>query len=102
MPNLDSLEKILINKITVFSSLFILFALATANLIGTNVLATRGFDLSNVESKTFAFEKENHELQVKIEESTQLVSMEKTAVSRGFTRANAIVFVSTPPATAMR
>ena len=76
--------------------------LAAANLIGTNALATRGFDLSTVEIKTLALEKENHELQVKIEESTQLKTFEKNALSQGFIRARDIVFMPTPPATAMR
>ena len=102
MPNLDSLEKLVVNKITLVISLVALFAVATANLVGTNVLATKGFDLSTVEQKTLALEKENHDLQVKIEESTQLKTLESTATSNGFVRTSAIVFMPTPPATAMR
>ncbi len=102
MPNLESLEKIIVNKITLGVSLVVLFLLAAANLIGTNALATRGFDVSAVETKTLALEKENHDLQVKIEESTQLKSFEQSAVSSGFIRTHDIVFMPTPPATAMR
>ena len=102
MPNLDSLEKLINNKITLGVSLVVLFLLAAANLVGTNALATQGFAISEVETKTLAFEKENHELQVKIEESTQLKSLEKTAQNSGFIRSRDIVFMPTPPATAMR
>lgn len=102
MPNLDSLENILVNKITAGISVFVLLVLAGYNLVGTNVLATRGFDLMTVEQKTIALEKENRQLQVKIDESSRLQSLEDVASLLGYSRASNIVMLPTPATTAMR
>ncbi|HEX9008070.1 MAG TPA: hypothetical protein VF837_02310 [Patescibacteria group bacterium] len=102
MPNLDSLEKLLNNKITVGLSVGALLILAAANLVGTNALATQGYTVANMETKTLALEKENRDLQVKIEESTQLQALQNNAQSNGYVMDHDIVFMPTPPATAMR
>lgn len=93
MPNYDSQKK-LISYHSVFAITgVVLFGLAAINLIGTNILSTQGFAVSESETKTLQLEKENQKLSVKIEEATTLTSLEKLAENRGFIRSKSIVFV---------
>lgn len=102
MPNLDSLEKIINSRLTYLVSLSTLGVLIALNLIGTNALATQGFAVNDIEMKTLAVESENKELKIKIEELANLKQMSSIAQERGFYRARDIVFMPTPPATALR
>lgn len=83
-------------------SFIALFTLVGFNLVGTNALATQGIAVNDVELRTLQLEKENRELQVTVEEVSNLKVMSQTALDQGFTRAHDIVFMPTPPATAMR
>ena len=67
--------------------------LAAINLIGTNILSTQGYVVSELETKTMALEKENQQLSVKIEEATTLSSLQELALQRGYIRSKSIVFV---------
>lgn len=102
MQNLDSLEKIISNRLTIGITIFSLFAIAITNLIGTNMLATRGFDLAEIETKTLNLEKENRQIQVSIDEKSQFSKLEEVATSKGYHQLNDIVFMPTPATTAMR
>ncbi|HBC44607.1 MAG: hypothetical protein UX08_C0001G0040 [Candidatus Collierbacteria bacterium GW2011_GWB1_45_35] len=102
MPNLDSLKK-LINYHFVFITTAVLFVgLTVINLVGTNILATQGFAVSESDSKTFMLEKENQRLSVKIEESVRLSDLEEKAKQSGFIRSKSIVYLPTPPTFASR
>lgn len=102
MPNLGSLKK-LINYKTAFTLTAVAFiGLAAINLVGTNALSTEGFAVSEAETKTLRLEKENQLISVKIEESSQLKTIEELAESRGFIRSKNIVFVPTAPTYAQR
>jgi hypothetical protein len=102
VPNLESLKK-LINYKTAFFITAVFFAgSAAVNLVGTNALATEGAAVSEVEAQTINLAKENQNLSVKIEETTQLKNIEALAESRGYVRSNSIVFVPTPPTFASR
>lgn len=102
VQNSDWLEKLLTNKPIFLISVSLLVVLAGLNLIGTNALATQGVAVNDLETKTLSLEKENHELQVKVEETANLQIMSQLAHSQGFGQASDIVFMPTPPATAMR
>lgn len=102
MPSLDSLKK-LFNYRNIFAvTVFLLVSLTIINLICTNVLATRGFAVSEAETKTLKLEKENRRLSVKIEESVNLSGLEAMAKQNGFISSQNIVFVPTPPTFASR
>lgn len=102
MPNLGSLKK-LINFRAAYTLTAVAFiCLATINLIGTNVLATEGIAVSEAETKTLKLEKENQIISVRIEEASQLKTIEALAENRGFERSKNIVFVPTPPTFAER
>lgn len=102
MPNLESLKK-LINYKTAFTITTVVFiGLAAINLVGTNALATEGIAVSVAETKTLSLEKENQIISVRIEEASQLKSIEALAENRGFQRSKNIVFVPTPPTFAQR
>lgn len=102
MQNLDSLENIINNKLTVGITILALVGVALTNLVGTNMLATRGFDLTNIETKTLSLEKENRQIQVSIDENSQFSKLENSAISSGYHQLNDIVFMPTPATTAMR
>ena len=102
MPNLDLLEKILNHNLTYGISLCLLGTLVVMNLLGTNTLATQGFAVNELEIKTMALESENKQLKVKIEEVSNLQKMSALAKNTGFVRARDIVFMPTPPTTALR
>ncbi|KKT29411.1 MAG: hypothetical protein UW16_C0029G0004 [Microgenomates group bacterium GW2011_GWC1_44_10] len=93
MPNCDSQKKLFSYKTVLIFSGVILFGLAAINLVGTNVLSTQGFAVSESETETLKLEKENQKLSVMIEESTTLSSLERQAEDRGFIRSKSIVFV---------
>ena len=76
--------------------------LAVMNLIGTNILSTQGFAVSEAETHTLKLEKENQQLSVKIEEAVRLGGLEDTARQNGFIRSKSIVFVPSPPTFASR
>lgn len=71
----------------------ILATLAAINLVGTNMLSTQGYAVSELETKTLSLEKENQKLSVKIEEATTLAALQELALQSGFTRSKNIVFV---------
>jgi len=102
VPNLDSLERILNNKLTYGISFAALGVLIAINLIGTNALATQGFAVNDLEIKTLELESENEQLKVKIEEIANLKETSALAKTRGFLKARDIVFMPTPPTTALR
>ena len=102
MPNLDLLEKLLDNKLTYGISLSVLGILVALNLIGTNTLATQGFAVNDLELKTISLEEDNRIIRVKIEEQANLRVMSSLAEDRGFIDARNIVFMPTPPTTALR
>ena len=102
VPNLDLLEKINQIKLLPVATGMVLVSLIAANLIGTNVLATEGFAMNDVEQRIISLEKENHEMRVKIEESVNLKTIEKLAQSQGYFNAKNIVFTSIPSTTALR
>jgi len=83
-------------------SLFSLVVLVILNLIGTNVLATQGFAVNELEMQTLKLEKENRALKVKIEERVNLREISQLAQNQGFSKASDIVFMPTPPTTAWR
>jgi len=93
VPNYDSQKKLFSYKNAFIFTGVVLIGLAIFNLVGTNVLSTQGFAVSEVETKTMSLEKENHQLSVKIEEATTLGSLQKFAEDRGFIRSKSIVFV---------
>jgi len=102
VPNLESLKKI-VNYKTAFTITAVAFiGLAAINLIGTNALATEGVAVSETETKTLKLEKENQIISVRIEEASQLKTIETLAENRGFERSRNIVFVPTPPTFAQR
>lgn len=102
MPNLDSLEKSpkypTVFKVTVL----LLLSLTVINLVGTNMLATQGFAVSESETNTLRLEKENRQLSVKIEEAARLRGLEAMATQNGYIRAQSVVFAPTPPTFASR
>jgi len=83
-------------------SFITLIALVGFNLVGTNALATQGITVNDIELKTIELEKENRALQVTVEEVSNLNIMSSVANNHGFIRAHDIVFMPTPPSTAMR
>ena len=93
MPNYDSRKKIINYQTAFVFTGVVLVGLAVINLVGTNVLSTQGFAVSEVETKTMLLEKENQILSVKIEEATTLNSLQRLAENRGFIRSKSIVFV---------
>ena len=102
MPNLDSLEKLFNHRLTYGISLAVLGVFVALNLIGTNALATQGFAVNDLEMKTLELEDENKQLKVKIEEVANLKDMSQLAQKKGFFKARDIVFMPTPPTTALR
>jgi len=102
VQNLDSLKKLINYKLAFFVTLFVFVTLAAINLIGTNALATQGFMVSEAETKMMTLEKENRQLSIKIEESSQLKSLEEYAQFHGYVRSKNIVFVPTPATYALR
>jgi len=96
------LEKLLDNKLTYGISLSVLGILVALNLIGTNTLATQGFAVNDLELKTISLEEDNRIIRVKIEEQANLRVMSSLAEDRGFIDARNIVFMPTPPTTALR
>jgi len=96
------LGKLLDNKLTYGISLSVLGVLVALNLIGTNTLATQGFAVNDLESKTISLEEDNRIIRVKIEERANLRVMSKLAEERGYVDARSIVFMPTPPTTALR
>ena len=102
MPSLDSLEKIINHRLTLLVSVSALVVAIVANFVGTNALATKGFAVSESESKILLIEKQNRNLRVNIEEKSNLQGMSAQAEYRGFISASNIVFVPTPPTTALR
>jgi hypothetical protein len=85
-----------------FLTTTVFLGLAVVNLISTNALATEGIVVSEAETQTLKLEKENQIISVKIQEASQLNSIEDLAKKRGFARSNNIVFVPTPPTFASR
>lgn len=102
MPNLGSLKKLINYKTVFFITAVFFVGAAAANLIGTNALATEGAAVSEVEAQTLNLEKENQNLSVKIEDTTQLKNIEAMAENQGYVRTSNIVFVPTPPTFASR
>lgn len=102
MPNLGSPKKLVNYKTAFIITTVVFVGLATLNLIGTNVLATEGITVSEAETKTLKLEKENQIISVRIEEASQLKTIEMLAEDRGFERSRNIVFVPTPPTFAER
>ena len=102
MPNLGSLKKIINYKTAYILTGVVFVSLAAVNLIGTNALATEGIAVSEAETKTLSLEKENQTISVRIEEASQLKTIETLAENRGFQRSKNIVFVPTPPTFAQR
>jgi len=102
VPKLDLLKKIF-NYKSVFTITALTFVVLSGyNLIGTNVLSTKGFALSEIENKTLKLEKENHQLSVKIEESAKIKNLEEEAKQRGFVTNKNIVFLESVPTFASR
>ena len=101
MPNLELLKKINLHILCVISGV-VLLTLIVINLIGTNVLATKGFALSNTEEQILLLEKQNRELSIRIEDSTKLQSLEAKATGMGYVRINEIVAVPTIPTFALK
>mgnify|MGYP001574720034 CR=1 FL=1 len=102
MPNYDSPKKIFSYRTALIFPGIVLFVVAAINLIGTNILSTQGFAVSESETKTLRLEKENQKLSVKIEEATTLASLNKLAEEGGFIRSKSIVFVPTTSTFASR
>jgi hypothetical protein len=102
VPNLESLKKLINYKSAYTITAVVFIGLAAINLVGTNALATEGIAVSEAETKTLSLEKENQIISVKIEEASQLKTIEALAESRGFERSKNIVFVPTPPTFAQR
>jgi len=102
VPNLDFVEKIINHRLTYGISFVVLGIFIALNLIGTNALATQGFAVNDLEMKTLQLEADNKQLKVKIEEVANLKEMSLLAKERGFFKAHDIVFMPTPPTTALR
>lgn len=102
MPNLESLKNLINNRSVYIVTAAIFVCLTIANLVGTNILSTQGFAVSESETKTLKLEKENHQLSVKIEEETRLSGLEEIAKQSGFVRSKSIVFVPSTPTFASR
>lgn len=83
-------------------SIIILLAFSALNLIGSNFLATEGAAVSATESQIIALDKENHDLQVKIEDKLRLTALAESASTLGFEDTKSIVYVSRPGAVALR
>ena len=96
------LEKLINHKLTYIASVVVLFVMMALNLVGTNTLATQGFVVSEIESQTIALENENRDLQIRVEEKTNLREISERASENGFIKARDIVFMPTPPTTALR
>ena len=86
MQNLESVKKSSrFNKITATTYL-LAFILALANLIGTNALATEGVVLDGLSAKTYELSKQNKDLQVAINQVSNLSYIEDAAILMGFVR----------------
>lgn len=83
-------------------SLVVFAFLSASNLIRTNILATEGAVVSEIESKTLKLEKENRILSVKISELSRLAQLEADAVNLGFVRTSNMVFVPNSNTFALR
>lgn len=74
-------------------SLTILLIVAVYNLVSSNVLSTKGLVVSTIEQEILKIEKENHELQSKIDESSTLASIEEYANQLGFTQVGQVAYL---------
>lgn len=70
------------------------FVLGIANLIATNIVATQGIRLNNLNTKTALLAKENEILTGRLNEIRSLAEIESRALSLGMVRTNQIVHIS--------
>lgn len=83
-------------------SLVVFAFLSVSNLVRTNILATEGAVVSEIEATTLKLEKENRTLSVKISERSRLAELEAYATNLGFVRTNNMVFVPNTNTFALR
>lgn len=102
MPNFASSKNIVSQKSLIILSITAFLLVAFANLVSANILSTQGINVSSFESETLKLEKQNHLLQVKVEEQSQLRGLEQIAKSQGYLRVSNIVFAPTPATVALR
>ena len=76
--------------------------LGIVNLVNTNILATQGALVSEVELNTLNLEKENQDLSIKISELSRLSDLESHAYMAGFKRSDNVVFAPNTNAFALR
>ncbi|MBI3954600.1 hypothetical protein HY333_01005 [Candidatus Collierbacteria bacterium] len=99
VPNSGWLKKFKINTSLVLVWLAV-FLLAAANLIGTNSLATQGVVLDKILQQTADLASRNHLIELQINQSANLTTLQTLAQQQGFVRINRIVNLPTPPAVA--
>lgn len=80
----------------------ILVLLGIINLVNTNILATQGALVSEVELSTLALEKENKDLSIRISELSRLTDLESHALAAGFRRSENVVFAPNTNTFALR
>ena len=102
MPNYASPKNIISFKSSLIFSVAILVFLGTINLVNTNILATEGAIVSQVELSTLNLEKENQDLSIKISELSRLSDLEGHAFTVGFKRSENVVFAPKTNAFALR
>lgn len=86
MQNLESVKKSSRFNNLLVATYFLAFVLALANLIGTNALATEGVVLDGLSSKTYELSKQNRDIEVAINQASNLSYIEDTAILMGFIR----------------
>lgn len=70
--------------------------LAVFNLIGSNLLATQGGELSQVLAKTAAVKKQNTVLANQIAQQSSLATLDAWAQTQGFVQINQPIALTTP------
>ncbi len=102
MQNYASLKNIFNQNNIYIISVILFLAVATGNLVGTNILSTQGVNVNASEIEILKLEKQNHALLVKIEEESKLKDLEQIALSKGFVRTSNLVFAPTASTVALR
>ena len=85
--------KINLNQITKFI-IVLSVVLGLANLVVTNVLATGGHELNDVNSQTIVLQKNNLYLKNQIAQASSLANIEGQAIALGFTPIRQTVAIS--------
>lgn len=90
------------NKLTTQISLILVIAMAVANLVSANTLATKSLLVGNMEREIKQIEEENINLTLQISRQTSLNKLKAEALSGGFSSIKDIAYLDLPNSVASR